>query len=164
MPEREFALNQSLTTKVKTMITFIPSELTAPVWRTIELGAGATIEIAIKRPTLGEQLAALDDSRGESLQAYLLRSRIVDWRGVNDPFGQAVPYSWDHLSTLCMDYPDAIWELLTAVRAVFARGEPDAKNFNSPPLAGGMETTVEPAVLTVSSVSTTTCAGSGGSV
>ena len=142
------------------MITFIPKELTAPVWRTIDLGDGASIEIAVKRPTLAEQLSALEDTRGESVQAFQLRSRIIDWRGVNDEAGKPVPYSWGNLSQLGLTYPNAIWDILIAVREAIDPTETHAKNFESPPLAGGMETTTAAAITTESSDSTTTSADS----
>ena len=138
------------------MITFIPPDFTGPVWKRIELGANASIEIAIKRPTLGEQLSVLEETRGDSLQAFLLRSRIVDWRGVNDPTGQPVPYSWNTLSLLCVSYPDAIWDLLSAVRTVLTTGSDEQKNFKSPSLAGGTDEKTA-ASTTESSTSTTTC-------
>ncbi len=140
------------------MIKFVPHTLTGPTWRTVELGDGDTIEIAIRRPTLGEQLAYLEDARGDSIQAFNLRSRIIDWRGVQDADGKPVPYSWDTLGQLCMGYENAIWELLSVVREAVSRGCSDLKNFESPPLAGGTEVTVSTTDLTTSSVSITNSA------
>lgn len=143
------------------MITFVPKELTAPVWRTIDLGNGATFDIAIKRPTLAEQLDALDDVRGESVQAFQLRSRIVDWQGVDDQAGKPVPYSWANLSQLSLTFPNAIWDILIAVREVIDQTETHAKNSESPPLAGGTETTTAAATTTESLNSTETSGGCG---
>lgn len=145
------------------MITFVPKELTAPVWRTIDLGDGASIEIAVKRPTLAEQLNALEDVRGESVQAFQLRSRIIDWRGVNDEAGKPVPYSWANLSQLSLTFPNAIWDILIAVREAIDQTETHAKNCESPPLAGGTETTTAAASTTESLNSTGTSDESEGS-
>lgn len=130
------------------MIKFIPSEFTGPIWKLIELGDGGTFEIAVKRPTLGEQLAALDAARGESVEVFLLRARIVDWRGVNDEVGNPVPYTFDTLGQLSLSYPDLIWDILIAVSEAIKTEATNLKNLPTPPANGGTVTADETTVLT----------------
>ena len=142
------------------MITFISQELVGPVWKLIELGDGGTFELAVKRPTLGEQLAVMNDARGEPVEVFLLRSRIVDWRGVNDEAGQPVPYSFDTLGRLSTVYPDLIWDILIAVSEVIKPEATNSKNLPTPPANGGTETTGETTASTALSASITTCVDS----
>lgn len=126
------------------MVTFTPSRFTGPVWKSVELGADATIQVAIKRPTLNDQLAALADINSLTSQSFKLRASICDWRDVMDIDGQPVPFTWQALSELCVSYPTAIWALIDAVRAVLdGLTETDQKNLPSPSAAGGTATTTE---------------------
>lgn len=122
------------------MITFMPPSLTELIWRKIELAPGESIEIAIKRPTLDEQLSCLEESVGHTVQSFQLRSRIVDWRGVQDRAGQPVKYSWEMLGALCASYPNSLWDVLLAVREVNTPRGDDEKNSETPPIAGGTAT------------------------
>lgn len=143
------------------MVTFIPGRFTDPIWQPIDLGHGASIEIAIKRPTLSEQISALAEVAGQSVTALRLNASIVDWRGVQDVNGNAVPYSWTSLGELCRAYPNAIWSLLDAVRvATSDTQESDLKNLPSPSAAGGTATTTETISSTPLSNSPVTCEGS----
>lgn len=135
------------------MITLIPPAFTGFAWETIDLGNGDTIEIGIRRPTLSEQLVALQDC-GPSCE-YKVRAYVADWRGVNNEKGEAIPFSWDAINQLCAVYPGAIWALLDSVRKVrFAEGADDSKNSESPPLAGGM-TTIDEIIDTMTSSDST---------
>jgi len=140
------------------MITFIPPSLTELIWKEIELAPGETIEIAIKRPTLDEQLSVLEDSVGLPVQAFQMRSRIVDWRGVQDTAGQPVKFSWEMLGALCASYPNAIWDLLIAVRELDTPGGDDEKNSEPPPAAGGTEAAASTSDSPTSSTSITSSA------
>jgi hypothetical protein len=135
------------------MITFIPQQFTGPNWKKIDLGGGDSIELGFSRPTLGDQLAALQATRSESVQAFRLRSQIIDWRGVSDPTGQPVPYSWEMLGELCRSYPNAIWDIILASKS---KPETDLKNSGLPPLAGGTATEIGTATATPSSTFTAT--------
>lgn len=140
------------------MITFIPPSLTEVIWKEIELAPGETIEIAIKRPTLDEQLSTLEDSVGHTVQSFLLRSRIVDWRGVQDTAGQPVVFSWEMLGAMCNSYPHALWDLLAAVRELATPGVDDEKNSETPPVAGGTEAAMLTSDSPTSSTSITSSA------
>lgn len=144
------------------MITLIPHAFTGPMWQTIDLGDNASIEIAIRRPTLGEQLIALDDS--QSSREYQLRAYIADWRGVNDPSGKPIPYSWDMLNQLCIQYPEAFYALLAATRNV-RMPDPgdDEKKSELPPSDGGTATNGGTTSLMTSSDSVADSAESSGS-
>ena len=142
------------------MITFISQALVGPVWKQIDLGDGGTFEIAVRRPTLADQLAVLNDSKGEPVEVFLLRARIVDWRGVNDEAGRPVPYTFDTLGRLSVSYPDLIWDILIAVSEAVQPEATNAKNLPTPPASGGTETTGGTTASTTPSVSTTTSAGS----
>lgn len=126
------------------MVTFTPSRFTGPVWKTVELGTDATIQIAIKRPTLNDQLAALADINSLTSQSFKLRASIVGWRDVQDIDGEPVPFTWQALSELCVSYPTAIWALIKAVRDTLdGPTETDQKNWPPPSAAGGTATTTE---------------------
>lgn len=140
------------------MITFIPPSLTELIWKEIELAPGESIEIAIKRPTLDEQLSTLEESVGHTVQSFQLRSRIVDWRGVQDPAGKPVVFSWEMLGALCASYPNALWDLLLAVRELSTPRGDDEKNFETPPVAGGTEVATLTNDSPTSSTSTTSSA------
>src|SRR5690606_3884818 len=118
------------------MITLIPNSLTGLAWQTIDLGGGDSIEIGVRRPNLGEQLVALDCS--DSPREYQLRAYIADWRGVNDSDGKPIPFTWEMLNQLCVQYPEAFYSLLNATRNVrLSEIGIDLKNSELPPLAGG---------------------------
>jgi hypothetical protein len=133
----------------------IPKDLLEPKWHVIDLGNGITFEVAMKRPTLADQLLALKETAVDSIDAFRLRSIICDWRGVEDGQSppQPVPYTWDALSGLCATFPHAVWELLKAVRDWRTglttsgdngnNGENPLKNSPLPPAVGGTETTSE---------------------
>lgn len=124
------------------MVTFTPSRFTGPVWKSVELAPGAAIQIAIKRPSLNDQLAALVDIDSLTSQSFKLRASICDWRDVQDIDGKPVPFTWQALSELCVSYPTAIWALIDAVRAVLdGPTETDQKNLPLPSAAGGTATT-----------------------
>jgi hypothetical protein len=119
-------------------VKFVPKEHTEPKWYLVQLDATDSIEIAIARPTLEEQLRSLSESKGVSYQAYTLAAGIKDWRGVVDEQNQPIPYSWSALSQLCTAYPDAVFELLAAHRtATQGLTETERKNSSSPPASGG---------------------------
>lgn len=141
------------------MITFMPPSLTELLWRKIEIAPGESIEIAIKRPTLDEQLSSLEESVGHTVQSFQLRSRIVDWRDVQDPTGQPVKFSWEMLGALCATYPNVIWDLLAAVRDSSTPGADDEKNSKTPPVIGGMAAV---AVTNDSATSSTSIISSAG--
>lgn len=119
-------------------VKFVPKEHTEPQWHLVQLNATDSIEIAIARPTLEEQLRSLSESKGVSYQAYTLAAGIKAWRGVVDEHNQPVPYFWSALSELCTAYPDAAFELL-AVHRTATQGltETERKNSLSPPANGG---------------------------
>lgn len=124
------------------MITLIPSTFTGPIWATVDFGDGASIELGLRRPNLGEQIIALEES--DSSREYHLRAYISDWRGVNDEHGKPVPYTWESLNQLCTGYPSAIWGILDAIREVrFPDVETTSKNSELPLLAGGTTTNDE---------------------
>ncbi|MDB5338402.1 MAG: hypothetical protein JWN70_4021 [Planctomycetaceae bacterium] len=137
----------------------MPPSLTELLWRKIELAPGESIEIAIKRPTLDEQLSSLEESVGHTVQSFQLRSRIVDWRDVQDPAGQPVKFSWEMLGALCATYPNAIWDLLAAVRDSTTPGADDEKNSETPPVTGGTAAVALTNDSATSSTSIISCAG-----
>lgn len=145
-------------------VTFIPQQYTAHHWVTVDLGRGDSIEIAVSRPTLLEQLRAVEETRGMAWTAYKLASRIQNWRGVNDEHGQPVPYSWDALNQLCAAYDDCVYSLLEAVRNAGQVTENQSKNLPTPPDAGGTDTPSETIPSTESSPSMVDSDGSADSV
>lgn len=119
-------------------VTFTAGQFNAPQWHTLPLGQGNSIEIAIIQPTLEEQLQTITQSQDFSYQGFTLASTIKDWRGVIDPDGNPVPYSWSALNQLCRTYPDAVFELLAIRRKTLAGlTETERKNSPLPPDAGG---------------------------
>jgi len=144
-------------------VTFIPKQFTEPTWVTVDLGRGDSIEIAVSRPTLLEQLRAVEETRGLAWTAYKLASKIQDWRGVNNEQGQPVPYSWEALNQLCAAYDDCVYSLLEAVRNAGQVAENQSKNSPTPPHAGGKDTPLETTPATESSPSTAVSAGSADS-
>lgn len=140
------------------MVKFIPKKFTEPIWYPIDLGGGDSLEIAIARPTLEEQIQAAGKVAGLSYRAYELASSIKDWRGVTDEAGQPIPYSWEALNQLCAGYPDSLWEfLITISKSQKATSQPDEdseKNLPLPPLNGGATSGDETDPTTISSNST----------
>lgn len=135
-------------------VKFIAATLTDPQWFPVELGPDASIEIAFARPTLEDQLKAVNDASGTSYQGYALSAAIKDWRGVEDENGRPVPYSWSALSQLCTAYPDAAFELLAALRkSTQGVTETERKNSPLPPVNGGEAPASETAATTESSLS-----------
>lgn len=137
------------------MITLIPQSITGPSWQPVEITADITFEVAVKQSTLGDQLRALSDLETNSSCEYWLRSHIVDWRGVVDESGISVPFSSQQLEMLCIAYPSAVMQLMSAVHSGLMQ-EPHSKNSEPPPFAGGTETNIETISSTPSSKSSGT--------
>jgi hypothetical protein len=117
-------------------VKFLARQYVEPKWYPVELGPDATIEIALARPTLEEQLKAIGET--DSYRGYSLLSAIKDWRGVVDENDQPVPYSWAALNQLCTAYPDAVVQFLSVHRtALEGLTETERKNLSSPPGNGG---------------------------
>lgn len=123
-------------------------------WYPIDLGAGQSFEIQIRRPSFAEQVATLATDSAVSHTQARMSTMIVDWRGVEDEQDppQAVKYSLDALLQLVTVYPQSFRQITNAINDMFYVYPGDLeKNSPTPPANGGTTTTAETTASTESS-------------
>ena len=97
-------------------------------WETVDLGHGASVDFLVRRPTAEQVIneygsrAAADDDVGACSAAavHRLRSTLIDWRGVTDEAGRAVPFNGEALHQLIEQYPLSIHRLMRLANLAFA--------------------------------------------
>lgn len=123
-------------------------------WYPIDLGAGQSFDLQIRRPTFAEQVTTLATASPEDHTKARFSTMIADWRGVEDEQDppQPIKYSLDALVQLIQVYPQSFRQITASLNDAFHVWPGDlAKNLPTPPANGGTTTTVETTVLTTSS-------------
>lgn len=146
----------------------LPSQVSDQAkWYPIDLGAGQSFDLQIRRPTFSEHVTTLATPTPEEHTKARFSTMIVDWRGVED--GQEPPqpikYSLDALVQLVQVYPQSFRQITAALNDAFHVWPGDLeKNLPTPPANGGTTTTDETTVSTTSSNSGEPSGGKSDSV
>ena len=96
-----------------------PADITPPQWQIWDIAPGVTLDVLLGPPTFADRFSAID----------AMRSRIKDWRGVEDDQGEPVRYSFEALDRVIALHPDALSQLQSLVRPDHPELE---KNADSP--------------------------------
>lgn len=123
-------------------------------WYPIDLGAGQSFEVQIRRPNFAEQVATLATDSAVSHTQARMSTMIVDWRGVEDEQDppQLIKFSIDALLQLIQVYPQSFRQITSAVNDMFHVWPGDLeKNLPTPPENGGTTTIAETTASTESS-------------
>jgi hypothetical protein len=121
----------------------MPKRLNSETWEKVEF-AGGDFEILLGGMNHRDVYeCAMAPTGGDEL-AHRLRSRVKDWRGVEDAVGNPVPYSYPNLAAMVEAYPSCVGPLTNLV----FRTETERKNSQSTPgdgsPPGGPTPTSEP--------------------
>jgi hypothetical protein len=105
------------------MLTLGETKAGTSKWVTVNLG-NDSMEVEVRSPTYKE---LVEDVFGGT-EARLKRC-IVNWRGVNDPEGNEVPFSWPNVERLASAFPAFVTAMVVAVDQVYF-GEPGERSKN----------------------------------
>lgn len=99
-------------------------------WKSVKLN-DSEFEVLVKPATFEERCADADRfSMSTSAHSDWLESRIraaiTNWRGLESPDGQPIPFSWKTLSTLCTRFPSVFAQLVTYTHWAFRETSEEA--------------------------------------
>ena len=115
-------------------------------WVTADLGGGNSLDLQFRRPSFGEMLQSdsyramartPDDAEVTATAAeFRLRTCVVGWRGVTDPDGNDVPFSWEAFQAAAGQSRLLLLSAMLEARRLFAPqlSEGERKNFDTPVL------------------------------